>query len=120
MAEPWFDPNAFGAWYGGIVGGCGGALIGILGGIAGGVLVPRGKGKAFVLGAFWLITVLGAMSLLVGLFALVVGQPYGIWYPLCMVGFIYVAVCGGLIPTVRRRYRQAEQRRMEAESIRTS
>jgi hypothetical protein len=120
MSEPWFDPNAFGAWYGSIAGGVGGTLIGMLGGIAGGVLIPRGKGKAFVLGAMALFTVLGAMSLLVGVVALLVGQPYGIWFPLCLVGVIYAGVCGPLIPTIKRRYRQAEELRMEAASIRTS
>lgn len=121
MSEPWFvDPNAFGAWYGSIAGGVGGSLIGILGGIAGSVLIPRGKGKTFVLGAFWTFIVLGAVSLLAGLVAVVAGQSYAIYFPFCLVGVIYVLVCGGLIPSIKGRYRQAEQLRMEAESIRTS
>ena len=120
MAEPWFDPIQFGTWYGSVVGGGGGALVGILGGTAGSLLVPRGIGKPFVLGAFWAVTLFGVASLLTGIFALVTGQPYGIWYPLTLVGFIFSVVCGGLIPTIKARYRQAEQRHLEAESIRAS
>lgn len=33
MAEPWFDPNTFGAYFGGIGGGVGGTLLGVLGGL---------------------------------------------------------------------------------------
>ena len=115
MSEPWFDPNAFGGWYGGIAGGVGGSLIGFLGAIAG-----SGKGKAFVLGAFWMFFVLGVLSLLIGLVALVIGQPWSIWSALCLVGVVYAGVCGPLIPGIKGRYRQAEQLRMDAESIRSS
>ena len=115
MSEPWFDPNALI-----IVVGCGGGLLGILGGIAGGVLLPLGKGKAFVLGAMRMFIALGVVSLLVGLVALVVGQPYGIWMPFCGAGVSYVSVCGIMIPVMQFLYRQVEQRRMEAESNRTS
>ena len=34
MNEPWFEPNAFGAWFGAIVGGGGGTLVGLLGAMA--------------------------------------------------------------------------------------
>ena len=117
MADPWFDPNTFGAWFGAIAGGVGGTLGGCLGAAAG-VLAPRGKGRSFILGAMYTFVLVGLVSLAVGVVALVMGQPYGIWYGPLLCGVIFVAVMGSLIPVVMRRYSEAEQRRMDAESIR--
>ena len=119
MSEPWFDPNTFGAWFGAIVGGGGGTLIGCLGGLVG-YLAPRGKGRRFVLATMVSIVVVGLVMLGVGLFALLSGQPYGIWYPLVLCGGLFAIIDGSLIPMVRRRYSEAEHRRMEAEAIRQS
>ena len=67
-----------------------------------------------------LFVAVGALSLAMGLVALLAGQPYGIWYPMLLAGFIFSFVFGGLIPVVRRVYLQAENRRIEAESIRAT
>jgi hypothetical protein len=119
MNEAWFDPNTFGAWFGAIVGGGGGTLGGLLGAAAG-CLAPRGKGRAAILGGMTLFVVLGVAFLAFGLVALLAGQPYGIWYPPLLCGLIFSIVVGGLIPVVRLRYRQAENRRIDAQSIRAS
>ena len=60
------------------------------------------------------------VQLILGLYALLAGQPYGIWYGPLLCGTIYTTVVGGLIPAVRLRYRQAEERRLEAEALRKS
>lgn len=120
MAEPWFaNPDMFGGLYGGIVGGGGGTLIGLLGAFAG-YFAPRGKYRGLVVGGMSLFCGLGVVQLLVGITALVTGQPYAIWFPLVLAGTIFALVCGGLIPQLRRQYGLAEQRKMEAEDLRRS
>jgi hypothetical protein len=120
MTQPWFEPNLFGALYGGIAGGGGGALIGIFGGLIGSVLAPRAIGRRWVLGGMGFVVLLGLAQLGFGLYALLAGQPYGIWFPPTLCGVIYAAVVGSLIPVIRRCYAEAEARRMDAEAIRHS
>lgn len=119
MTEPWFDPNWFGADFGGI----GGSLCGVLGGTWGamvGYLAPRGRGRRFVVTSTVVLIVLGASQLLFGAAALLCGQPYGIWYPPTLLGVIMCGVLGAGLPVVLRRYRQAERRRIEAEGLLSS
>ncbi len=117
MTQPWVDPIRFGALYGGIGGGLIGGLGGTLGALAG-TLAPKGKGRNFILGAFTLMVIVGVGHLVVGLYALFMGQPYGIWYPLVLIGGILTIVIGSLRPVVRRAYEQAEARKMEAAAFR--
>jgi hypothetical protein len=117
MAEPWFDPNVFGAYFGAIGGGVGGTLGGLWGALAG-WLAPRGKAKLLVVGLGWLILTAAVGCLGLGVYALTAGQPYGIWYPPLLVGIVIPSVVGGLLPMVYRRYRQADQRKMQAEEFR--
>ena len=117
MTQPWVDPIRFGALYGGIGGGLIGGLGGTLGALAG-TLAPKGKGRNFILGAFTLMVIVGVGHLVVGLYALFMGQPYGIWYPLVLIGGILTIVIGSLRPMVRRTYEQAEARKMEAAAFR--
>lgn len=120
MSEPWFsDPNTFGAWFGAIVGGGGGTLGGILGAV-GGVCAPRGKCKDFVLGGMYLMAVGGVSLAVTGVVALLKEQPYAIWYPFLLSGCIFATVSIALIPVLRGRYREAEQRRLAAEELRRS
>ncbi|QDT43851.1 hypothetical protein Pan241w_39550 [Gimesia alba] len=117
MDAPWFDPNTFGAWFGMIVGGGGGTLCGLLGALCG-ILSPRGKGRKFILGGMFVFAIIGLFLFATGLFALLSGQPYGIWYPFLMSGFVFATVNGALIPVIRKNYEQAENRRIAAKSIR--
>ncbi|QDT26275.1 hypothetical protein Enr10x_15760 [Gimesia panareensis] len=117
MDAPWFDPNTFGAWFGAIVGGGGGTLCGLWGALCG-FLCPRGKGRKVILGGMFVFVVLGLILGGVGLYAFFSGQPYGIWYPFLLTGFVLAVVNGVLIPVIRKNYEQAENRRIAAESIR--
>jgi hypothetical protein len=117
MMEPWFDPIRFGGLYGGIGGGLLGTLGGLLGAAAG-ALAPKGKGRSFILGAFTLLLMVGVGHLAVGLYALSVGQPYGIWYPLVLIGGILTILFAALRPVVRKRYEEVEARKMEAAAFR--
>ena len=119
MSQPWFEPNTFGAWYGTIAGCAAGIFGGVIGGV-GGYLAPRGVGRRWVLGAMWLMVVLGVIQLAGGAAAWWLGQPFGIWYCPLLCGVILCAVCGGLIPVFRARYAAAEQRRLASAALRQS
>ena len=113
MAEPWFDGNQW-AWLPG-------TLLGVFGGLWGallGGLAPRGKARPLVLGLGWLFVGVSLVLLAAGLTALVSGQPYGVWYGLGLAGLMGTLVIAPLIPVARKRYREAEERRMrEAHQI---
>lgn len=103
------------------LGAYGGAGLGVLGGILGGIggpMAQKGKGKGPILASFTTVAVLGVLLLVTGVVALVAGQPYVIYYPFLLLGLIASAVFGGLIPVMRKHYRMAEQRKMEAEALR--
>jgi hypothetical protein len=119
MMEPWFDPIKFGAWYGGVGGGLLGSLGGALGAVAG-KFAPQGKGRGFVMGAFTAFMLIGIAHLTLGICAVATGQPYGIWYPLVLIGFLLTVLFAALKPVVRKRYDEAESRRMDAASFRRS
>ena len=111
------------AYHGTLIGAIGGSVIGVccggLGAMAG-VFAPRGKFKGFVLGSMGVLVLAGIAALAAGITALVLGQPYHVWYPLTLGGTIGTFVLGGITPVIAMRYRQAEARRMEAEGIRRS
>lgn len=113
MSEPWFDGMRYG-WLPG-------TLLGVLGGTWGGLigtLAPRGKARGLVLGGMWAMLGASALLLAAGVFGWASGQPYAVWYGLGLAGFIGVLVIGLNIPTVRRAYRMAEERRMAVEDAR--
>ena len=114
-AEAWWSSSGAGE-IGAIVG-IFGAVIGIYGALAG-TLAPRGKARAIVLGLHTSFLVLGGLALAAGLAALLLGQPYHVWYPLLLGGGIAAAVLGGLLPVVRMRYAEAERRRLAASELR--
>jgi len=118
MAAPWFDPQLFGAWYGGIVGG---VLLGAGGGSLGGLAslwAPKAKGRRWILGGMQAFIALGLIQAALGIVALLSGQPYGIWYTLLLCGGVSTLVMGLNLPRVRRTYEAAENRRVQAEAFR--
>jgi hypothetical protein len=115
--EPWFNPNVFCPYFGGIGGGLGGIFCGTWGAAAGS-LAPRGKGKTLIIGVGWFILAVGIGALGLGLVALVAGQPYGIWYAPLLAGFVVTLVTGILLPMVYLRYRQTDLRKLQAEEFR--
>jgi len=104
----WWDEQS-GGWIGGISGsvlGCLGGLIGLLSGL--------GRARRLVLGLAGAICLVGVLILAAGVTALALGQPYGVWYPLVLLGGLCTAVMGGMLPVLWRRYQQIELRRMAA------
>ena len=112
MTEPWFDPNAF-AWIPG-------TLLGVAGGIEGalvGSFAPTGKLKTLVMAVHFAIIAICCILLIVGIVALVTGQPYGVWYGLGFPGMLGLVILGSLTPLVRKRYAEAELRKSMAEDL---
>ena len=115
MSE-WWDPRV-----GTYIGAFGGAGLGVLGGLLGaltGTLAPKGVGRAFILTTHTTLLVVCVLCLGAGITALVIGQPYHVWYPLTLIGGIGTFVLGPLLFVVRKRYAEAEHRKMSAEQLR--
>ncbi len=112
MNGPWFDANHW-AWLPGSLFGC---LTGTWGAFAG-YLAPRGKARGFVIGYGVLLQVIAAASLGVGVAALLAGQPYAIWFFFTFLGAQGTILMPMFLALIRRRYREAEQRRIQAEDL---
>jgi hypothetical protein len=109
--------DAGGAWMDsrtmGLIGGVYGSTLGVLGGLTG-LLASRGRHPGFVRGAFVLAMILGALAAIAGVAAIVDGQPYGVWYPLVLMGLLTLVTVPIIWVTVRRVKFQQELNRMRA------
>lgn len=115
-AEPWFSEE-FAIYFGSF----GGAAIGVLGGVLGGaagMLAPKGKGRSFILNSMLGLGCLGVAFLLTGVVAVLMSQPYVIFYPFLLLGLILTSVMFAVRPAIRKRYAEAEQRKLEAAALR--
>jgi hypothetical protein len=93
----------------------GGALV-----VATSVLMPRGKAKGLVTGAYMLLASLGAACLLFGAIAAFSGEPRGVVVPLLVPGIVLTVIMGMFSPTVIKEYQQFEFRKLAAEIFRRS
>jgi H+/Cl- antiporter ClcA len=114
--HPWWTDQQAG-WIGGIAGAAFGLFGGLFGTVAG-LCAPRGKCKRVVYGMAAVLIAVGAGGLCAGIVALALTQPYGVWYPLILMGGIASVLSCVFTPLVRMRYREAENRRLEAEQLR--
>ncbi|KAA0214039.1 MAG: hypothetical protein DYG94_02775 [Leptolyngbya sp. PLA3] len=114
---PWFDEQTAGM-VGGLLGAGVGTVFGALGGGVGGPLAAMGKAKAVVLGLFYFGVAVGVGLTITGLATLAMGQPWWVWVSFVGPGVLTAGLMGGLLPVVRMRYRQAEQRKLDAQSFR--
>ncbi len=111
------DLNASGSWWSGSMAGWIGGLLGTLLGIAGatgGVLASRGIGRNAVFAATIVGIAVGLLMTACGVVAVLLGQPYGVYYPLMLIGglSLVLSTCGLVL--FRKRYAEAELRRMHA------
>jgi hypothetical protein len=97
----------------GLIGGLAGAALGIAGGTIG-WLVSRRRAPRPVLGALRGGKVLGAILAVVGVAALLTGQPSSVAYPLLLLGGIMAGVSAAVLPGIRQAYADAELRRIRA------
>lgn len=107
----WWGEGTAG-WIGGIVGGVGGLVGAVIG-----VLVGLGKARRFVLALASALTALGIVALGAGLVAVLLRQPYAVYYPLLLGGVIAACVMGFNLPKMRRRYEELELRKMAAMDV---
>ena len=86
----WFDAQTSG-----LIGGILGATVGVCGGVLGtvmGIFARKGKYEKFALISFIILVVFGAISLCVGTIALIMRQPWHVWYPFILIGGLLVVV----------------------------
>ena len=103
----WSDRDA------GMIGGIGGTVLGLLGGLIGS-LGGCGKARWLVLPLTAVLAVLGVASLVIGVVALALGQPYAVCYPLLLAGVLLPVVMGPMFFLMRWAYQQRELRKMAA------
>lgn len=103
----WSDQQA------GLAGGIAGAAVGILGGLFG-LLAAQGRARGAAMAFTIVLAVAGIACLALGLYALNAGQPYGVWYPLVLVGGIglVIGLWGRFV--FRGAYTRHELRQMRA------
>ena len=93
----------------------GGALV-----VASSVLIPRGKAKGLLTGAYMLLASLGGACLLISVVAAIAGEPSDVVIPLLLPGIVLTVIMGIFSPVVIREYQQFEFRKLAAEIFRRS
>ncbi|MEO1279378.1 MAG: hypothetical protein AAFV77_10525 [Planctomycetota bacterium] len=117
--DPWFTEQAAG-FVGTAVGVIYGAGFGGIGGGVGGPLASMGKARGLVVGTFVAGFVLGLALAATGLVALVLGQPWHVWFVFLLPGIIGSLLFGMLTQVFRMQYDKAEQRKLDAAAIRSA
>ena len=93
----------------------GGALV-----IATSVLMPRGKAKGLLTGAYMMLAALGASCLLFATAATLSGATREQTGPLWVMGIVLTVIMGIFTPATIREYQQFEFRKLAAEIFRRS
>lgn len=104
----WWSDRAAG-WIGGI----GGSVLGCLGSILA-VLAAKGRCRGFVVWTSLALIVMGIMAFVVGVAAVVIGQPYAVWFPLLLIGFLLLSILPFRLRQYQKGYEDLEMRRMAA------
>lgn len=112
MTQQWFDPAHY-AWIPGTVYG---VMAGLMGGLAG-WLASRGRARTFVLRLWFTLWAASAALAIAGIVAVVVGQPWGVWFSLLLPGAVCAVVVGANSFTILKRYREIEERRLAAKDL---
>ena len=82
-----------------------------------GWLVPRGRARNFILRAWFALWAIAVVLLIMGIVALVNGQPWGVWYSLLLPGVVGTLVVGANSLVILKRYREVEERRLAAKDL---
>jgi hypothetical protein len=109
--------HSAGAWWtnqqGGRIGGIAGCLLGVLGGLIG-LSAAWGKSRNVTMGLCSIGMAIGVGSLLIGVVAAVLKQPYHVYYPLLLIGGISVCAIGANLRGIAQRFQADEFRRIQA------
>lgn len=113
-----FGESVADAWWsdatGGLIGGIAGSFLGVfLGGVIG-PLAGLGRARGFVTATLWVVGLGSCATLTAGVVAVCSGQPFGVHYPLLLLGGLGAFFGFGGLPLCQQRYRAAEFRRMSA------
>jgi len=112
--EQWFSPKTAG-----IIGGLIGSILGLAGALIGcscGICVRKGWKKP-IYTTFILAIATSVMLLITGLVALGIKQPYHVWYPFLLSGFIGTIIFSSLFPVIRKRFIESEMIKMQAKDL---
>lgn len=105
------------AWFGGAVGGwlgaVGGTVVGLFGALIG-ILVSRGRGRRVMVGLVIGQVLAGTVFLVAGTIALARAQPFGVVYPLLLMGLLCTGAGLAEYFVLRRRFEAIELRKMQA------
>jgi hypothetical protein len=102
----WWSDRA-GGWIGGTMGSVLGCLAGLLAWLAG-----KGMARGFVLVTLIVLISLGGLLSLAGIVALMMRQPYGVWFVLLLPGILALTILPARLVQFRRNYENLELRRM--------
>lgn len=108
MAAGWWTPRDSG-----VLGGVFGSTFGLLGGAIG-ILTSKGRSRRAVMALVRTAIVLGTCLTVLGLAAWMAGQPFHVWNVLILTGLMVVAIFSTNLGSIRRRFEEAELRRMSA------
>ncbi len=112
--EEWFNPRTAG-----IIGGLIGSVIGLTGALIGcscGICVRKGWKKPIY--TIFISAIAISIALLVtGVVAVYFKQPRHVWYSFLLPGFIGTIVFKSLFPLARKRFIEAEMRKMQAKDL---
>ncbi len=114
MEDPMAAPGQWwGERMGGLIGGVLGTLLGCMGGMIG-LLTSRGQARSVTFAMLRAMQIIGVVGLVAGVVAVIMSQPYAVWYPMILVGIICPVLGTGLTRTIRKRYDEVELRKMAA------
>jgi hypothetical protein len=106
-----------GAWWpdraAGWIGGIGGTVLGCLGSVLA-VLAAKGRCRGFVITTSIVLIGAGIMVAVAGVAAVMIGQPYGVWFPLLLIGVLLLAIIPFRLRQYQKGYEELEMRRMSA------
>lgn len=116
--DPAFGGKPLGAWWRDGDGGYMGAFFGLTYGTLGtviGSLSSKGKRRRTVFMLIHGSFAISAILLGVGVYAVMVKQPYAVFYPLLVTGGIGLGCFACIYPGIQNRYQQIELRQMQAQ-----
>jgi hypothetical protein len=100
----------------GLWGGIAGGVVGSVGALIG-ILTSLGRARRVVSVATTGLVIGGTVAFIMGAIALARSQPYAVYYPLLLIGFLATVVPLGLRPSIRKRYDEIELRTMRAHDL---
>jgi hypothetical protein len=83
-------------------------------------LMPRGRAKGLITGAYMLQAALGGACLLFAMLGILEGEPREALIPLIVTGIVLTVIMGIYTPLVVREYQAFEFRKLAAEIFRRS